>query len=210
MRAAIPAMVREGRNPGVSRRVLSGLVLLLLLPGLCSGAEPFEPDLGMGFGLLGATASSPLHSFDDAGGPGLQLVLEKYLGLRFAWDLRLGGFWTDLEAPLEINYPADDGDWSVASTALRWMVGTTGAVSWWAGPELSFHYAQMEHFDYVGSGLGTGLTAGLDLPLGEGRWLVRLGGHAAWAALETDTARTSRRTTVVLVGVDVLYRFRRG
>lgn len=183
------------------------VVALISVSGPALGdAGAFEPDIGFGLGVVGATVSSPLRTFDDGGGVGLQILLEKYYGRRFVWDLRLGGFWTDLQAPEEIYYPDDDGDWSVGSTALRWVFGEPGEVNWWAGPEGSLHYAQMQHFDYVGSGLGVGPALGMDLPLDRGRWILRLGAHLAWVDLETDSASDRGWTFVGLFGADVLFR----
>jgi hypothetical protein len=171
--------------------------------------DAFEPGIGIGAGIIHAWASSPLRAFDGANGTGLQVVVESHLTDRLVWDLRLGGFYSKLEAPEEIFYPADDGDWTLGSTALRVDVVRTGDVTWWAGPEGSYHYAQMKHFHYVGSGFGLGPVVGLDIPFSNGRFVARFGTHLSWVWLETDTATPSRTTFVATVAIDMLYRFRR-
>jgi len=170
----------------------------------------FKPGIGLGAGPIHAWGSSPLRAFDDAHGWGLQITLEAHVTDRVVWDMRLGGFYTDLNEPEEIYYPADDGDWSILSTALRIDVFNTGRANWWAGPEGSLHYAQMKHYAYVGSGFGLGPAFGVDFPSLNNRLVTRFSGHLSWVWLETDAADPSRPTFVTILALDVLYRFRRG
>src|SRR5512135_971442 len=99
-----------------------------------------------GIGLIGASVSGGGPSVDGASGAGVQLVGEVRVTERLAWDLRLGGFWTPLGAPAEIAYPADDGDYSLASMGLHYDVATGGPWTLWAGAEATFHYASMSDY----------------------------------------------------------------
>src|SRR5512138_2417827 len=101
-----------------------------------------------GIGVLGASVSGGGPSVAGASGSGVQLVGELRLVERLAWDLRLGGFWTPLGAPAEISYPADDGDWALASTGLHYDLAHHEAGVLWAGAEVTLHYAQMSHYVY--------------------------------------------------------------
>ena len=196
----------------VGRRIAGAVLLLLALAPVASsaGQGEYTPGMGIGAGILSAWTASPLHSFDGASGTGLQVTLETHLSERWVWNLRVGGFYPKLKAPEEIYYPADAGDWSIGATALRFDLASTGEATWWAGPEGSLHYAQMKHFAYVGSGFGLGPVFGVDLPQRDGRFVVQLGSRLAWIWLTTDSATAASPTFMVSLGLDLLYRFRRG
>jgi len=194
--------VPEGASPAIA-----GVTLVLREP---AAPERFKPGIGLGAGPIHAWSSSPLRAFDDASGWGLQITMETHLADQVVWDLRLGGFYTSLEEPEEICYPADDGDWSILSTALHIDVRRAGNATFWVGPEGSLHYAQMKHYDYVGSGLGIGPVFGVDFASRNERVVTRFGGHTSWVWLESDSADPSRPSFVAAVSMDVLFRFRRG
>lgn len=172
-------------------------------------ADDRPAGFALGAGPLVATASSPLRSFDGARGVGLVLTLDSHVTKDLVWDLRLGGFDCDLRAPEAINYPDDDGDWSVVSTSLRLRVARTGNATWWFGPEGSLHFAQMEHFDYVGSGFGLGPALVIDLPAEVERLVARVGAHVAWVWLGTDFDEAEGPSVVATFGFDLLWEFGR-
>jgi len=202
-------MAREIRS--ASSVLVAAFMLATALCSATASAQQFDPDIGIGAGPIVASASSPLDAFDGAHGLGMQLSMEKFINRDYVWDLRLGGFWTDLEAPDpdEIYYPADDGDWSIMSTGLRRALARTDGVVWWAGLEGSYDYAQMKHFAYVGTGFGIGPVVAIDVPLGNGRFALRPNLHCAWVWLETASASPSRTTFTAHGGVDVVFRTRR-
>ena len=194
-----------GCDSGRGVPIALALLILLAAPALAQDGA-FRPRLGFGIGPVVATASSPHRAFDGAGGWGLQLSAEKYFGRRYVRGLRLGGFYTDLEAPEEIYYPPDDGDWSILSTGFRYVAFDGAAIDGWVALEASLHYAQMKDFAYVGAGWGLGPALGADFPLDDGRFLLRLGGHGSWVDLDADSAPPSRASFVAFLGIDLVYR----
>lgn len=203
--AAFMSKVR-GCRTGCLRILVAVIVLGVAGSPALAQDIGFRPSFGFGIGPVFATASSPHRAFDGAGGAGMQLSAEKYFGRRYVWDLRFGGFYTDLESPEEISYPPDDGDWSVLSTGLRYVAFDGPSIDAWIALEASLHYAQMEHFAYVGTGWGLGPALGVDFPVDRGSFLLRLGARASWVDLDADSAPPSRASFVALFGLDLVYR----
>ncbi len=163
--------------------------------------------VAVGAGVLGATVSSSSPAFSRAGGPGMQLIMDVRLTEALAWDLRLGGFWTRIGAPAEISYPADDGDYALASTGLHYDFYHADSVVLWAGAEVTLHYGQMAHYFYSAAGFGFGPSFGIDVRP-PGPFLVRIGAHPSWATLESNTGDALGGAFVFAAGADLLYVFR--
>jgi hypothetical protein len=158
----------------------------------------------LGIGLIGASVSGGGSSVDGASGRGVQVVGELRLTERLAWDLRAGGFWTSLGAPAEINYPADDGDYALASTGLHYDFARGDAWGVWAGAEATLHYASMTNYFYSVAGIGVGPVFGADLVVA-GPLVIRASAHLSWVSLENDYDEKVGAARVFWGGVDLLY-----
>ncbi len=157
-----------------------------------------------GIGVIGASVSGGGPSVEGASGGGVQLVGEVRVTERLAWDLRLGGFWTRIGAPAEINYPADDGDYALASMGLHYDVARRAPWTLWAGAEATLHYASMRHYVYSVAGVGGGPALGADLAIA-GPIALRASAHLSWASLESSSEVKVGTATVLSGGVDLLW-----
>jgi hypothetical protein len=175
--------------------------------GFWEPRQPHGGQVALGAGLIGAGVSGGGRAFDGASGAGLQLVMDYRLTEALAWDLRLGGFWTHFNAPAEINYPADDGDWSIAETGLHYDLYRGDGYALWAGAAVSLHYGRMSTWAYSAAGFGWGPSFGIDLrPAGP--LLVRLGARLAWAGMQSSAGDDLGTAFVVAGGLDLLFVFR--
>ncbi len=192
---------------------LTALLALLAGAGPARGQGFWDPrphhggQVTLGAGLLLASVSGGPAAVAGAHGAGLQLLLDYRLAELLAFDLRLGGFSPSLGAPEEINYPPDDGDYSLLSIGLHYDVvtGSRGAI--WVGAEVALHYAQMVHYAYAVSGIGLGPALGVDL-LVSGPFALRLGAHLNWVSLESGYGGGFGRSLLSTGTVDLLYVFR--
>ncbi len=191
-----------------TRFVLVALALTSAPAALADGFWDPRPRHGgqptVGVGLIGGSVSGGGPSVDGANGSGVQLVGELRVTERLAWDLRLGGFWTRLGAPAEINYPADDGDHALASTGLHYDVASAGAWALWAGAEATLHYASMRHYAYSVAGIGWGPVLGADLVIA-GPFALRASAHLSWATLQSSYDEKVGTARVFWGGIDLLY-----
>ena len=186
------------------------LVLTLASPPTARAAGFWDPrprhggQPALGIGLIGASVSGGGPSVAGASGSGVQLVGELRLTERLAWDLRLGGFWAPMGAPAEINYPADDGDYALASTGLHYDFASVDAWAFWMGAEATLHYASMSNYFYSVGGIGGGPVLGADLVVA-GPLTLRARAHLSWVSLSSNYGDKVGTARVFSGGIDLLY-----